>query len=547
LSSAAPSLIIIGLDGGTFDLMGPWLAAGELPNIAHLLASGSSGILRSTHPPITPVAWSSFLTGCNPGKHGIYAFLELSREDYSPVFLNGGSVALPSFLEMLSKAGLRVGALNIPWTYPPLKLNGFCLSGIDAPVYDSKIAEPPGLFEELADKFHGYFDKFVPPRRSGYALDRLDAQIEKGGAISRYLMDTRPVDVFSVVFGSTDHVQHWFWQDRQVTGRDGRHVEDLLRYVYAKVDREIGEIVEECAGPDTVVMLVSDHGAGPCRGGFNIDLWLAGHGWLKLAGGGGGWRQGVRRAAVRFGGRVLPRAVQDRFRTRLSRARRDLISSFLTGRVDWAGTRAFCTSDYGNISLNLAGRFPAGAVPQAQRDELRDEIAEALTQVVDPETGERVMSAPLRAEDIYQGGRTETAPDLLAVTRGYRYEILTNFVLSGPLPAAFERTVFTPPHRQGLHRQEGIFSASGPGIKAGYQVGGLHIEDVAPTVLHLLGQPVPDYMDGRVATQIIDPEVLGRRPPRRREVETDDRGGQGRYSEDEEAEVKRTLRGLGYI
>jgi len=239
--------------------------------------------------------------------------------------------------------------------------------------------------------------------------------------------------------------------------------------------------------------------------------------------------------------------VQDRFRTRLSRARRGLISSFLTGRVDWAATSAFCTSDYGNISLNLEGRFPAGRVPQAQRDELRDEIAEALTEIVHPETGERVMSAALRGEDLYHGGGIETAPDLLAVSRGYRYEILTNFVLSGPLPAALERTVFTPPHRQGLHRQEGVFCAAGPGIKTGYQVSGLRIEDVAPTALHLLGQPVPGHMDGRVATQIMEPEVLRRCPPQRHEVETEERDERGRYSDDEEAQVKQTLRGLGYI
>ena len=148
---------------------------------------------------------------------------------------------------------------------------------------------------------------------------------------------------------------------------------------------------------------------------------------------------------------------------------------------------------------------------------------------------------------IYHGGGIETAPDLLAVSRGYRYEILTNFVLSGPLPAALERTVFTPPHRQGLHRQEGVFCAAGPGIKTGYQVSGLRIEDVAPTALHLLGQPVPGHMDGRVATQIMEPEVLRRCPPQRHEVETEERDERGRYSDDEEAQVKQTLRGLGYI
>ena len=186
-------------------------------------------------------------------------------------------------------------------------------------------------------------------------------------------------------------------------------------------------------------------------------------------------------------------------------------------------------------------------MPAASRERLREEIADALAEVVHPETGERVMSAPLQAEEIYHGGRMEGAPDLLAVTRGYRYEILSNFVLSGPLPASVDRAVFTPPQREGLHRQEGIFCASGPGIKRGYQAIGLRIEDIAPTVLHLVGQAVPEYMDGRVATQILDRASLGQRPPRRRKMEIVDGAGRGGYDETEEAQVKETLRGLGYL
>ena len=548
MSQSRPSLIVFGIDGGTFELIEPGVAAGELPNIAKLLATGSRGALRSTHPPLTPVAWSSFLTGCNPGKHGTYGFLEVSPEDYSPRFLSGGSLSLPTFLEMLSAAGMRVGALNVPWTFPPPRLNGFCLSGVDAPAFGPKIAHPEGLYEELASEFDGYFEKFVPPHKQGYALDKLDEQIEKTGAMSRYLLATRPVDVFCVVFSSTDHVQHWYWHERQVRGRDGRKVDDLLRYVYAKVDEEIGRTLEDCAGPETVTMLVSDHGAGPCVGGFNLDQWLAEHGWLRLAGGTAETRrQRLRRAAVRLGGRMVPGAVRERFRARLARAKRGLMSRFLMSRGDWAGTSAFCWSDYGNISLNLEGRFAAGCVPAASRERLREEIAEALAEVVHPETGERVMSAPLRAEEIYHGGRMQGAPDLLAVTRGYRYEILSNFVLSGPLPASLERAVFTPPQREGLHRQEGIFCAAGAGIKRGYEAIGLRIEDVAPTILHLVGEAVPEHVDGRVATQILRPASLSECPPRRRKMEIVDGAGRGGYDETEEAQVKETLRGLGYL
>ena len=126
---SAPAVMIIGLDGATFDLLDPWIAAGELPNIAALLRGGARGPLRSTHPPLTPVAWSSFLTGCNPGRHGIFGFMRL-RPDYRPVFLNGGSLTIPTFLDLLSEAGMRVGALNVPWTWPPPPVNRYRLHAL---------------------------------------------------------------------------------------------------------------------------------------------------------------------------------------------------------------------------------------------------------------------------------------------------------------------------------------------------------------------------------------------------------------------------------
>jgi predicted AlkP superfamily phosphohydrolase/phosphomutase len=546
VNSSAPAVIIIGLDGATFDLLGPWVDEGLLPNIAALLGSGASGRLRSTHPPLTPVAWSSFLTGAGPGKHGIYAFMRFA-EDYSPSFLNGGALTIPTFLDLLSEAGARVGALNVPWTWPPPEVNGFCLSGLDAPAYGPDIAHPRGLFEEVAAQIGGYFDKFVPPAKRGYALDRLDQQIEGCGAASRYLLAAHPVDVFAVVFGSGDHVQHWFWRERAVVGRDGRRVGDLLLYVYRKLDEEIGRIVSECAGDRTVVMLMSDHGAGPCEGGINLDNWLASHGWLEPALDAGGWGRRARRSLIRAGGKLVPRALRRRFGGRLALARRKLVSEFASSRIHWPGTRAFSWSDYGNISLNMRGRFESGTVGEHERDALLTEIEDALVALRHPQTGERIMSAPLRGEDIYHGERTDAAPDLLAVVRDYRYEILSNLTPAGPLPGSEEAAIFTPPRREGTHRLHGVFCASGPGVRGGYPLAGLRIEDVAPTVLHLVGLAAPSWMDGRVISAMLTREDLETRPPARREVPLVDGEARGDYDGGQREQVERTLRGLGYI
>jgi len=157
-----PTVILIGIDGGTLDLVRPWADAGALPVLASMLGDGAAGPIRSTHPPLTPVAWSSLLTGCGPARHGIFGFLRIPRDCYAPRFLSGGALALPTLFEVLSAGGLRVGAINVPWTWPPRPVNGWWLSGLDAPAFGPEIAHPPGLFEELAARFDGYFDKLVP-------------------------------------------------------------------------------------------------------------------------------------------------------------------------------------------------------------------------------------------------------------------------------------------------------------------------------------------------------------------------------------------------
>ncbi|MEA3401993.1 MAG: alkaline phosphatase family protein [Armatimonadota bacterium] len=543
--TGAPALIVIGIDGGTFDLIDPWVAAGELPAIASLMRGGCVGRLRSTHPPLTPVAWSSMLTGCSPGRHGIYAFLEIPPDSYQPRFLSGGALPLKTVFEMASDAGLRVGALNVPWTWPPPAISGFCLSGIDAPHFGPGIAYPPELFEELTRRFGGYFDKNVPPRREGYALDRLEDRIEKIGAMSRFLLRERPVDLFAVVFVSTDQVQHWFWHHRSVRARDGRRIDDLVLHVWRSVDRQIGRMLEECAGRETTVLLVSDHGAGPCAGGVNLNRWLERQGWLRRSLPSPAAR--LRRTALRVGGRLLPDALRRRLRRRLGGARRRTLARMLAHGIDWQATDAFCWSDYGNISVNAQGCFSRGRVAASRRDALVDEIAEALMELRSPETGRRIMSAPLRARELYRGDRTQRAPDLLAVPRGYRWEILTDFTLSGPLPEELRGAVIGPSRRQGTHRLHGIFCATGPGIREGGRLSGARIEDVAPTILHLLGQPIPEAMDGRVLSEILRRKDRRRHPPAREAVPMEREGTGATYSAAERARVESDLQGLGYL
>ncbi|MCB0005568.1 MAG: alkaline phosphatase family protein, partial [Anaerolineales bacterium] len=122
---------IIGIDGATFNLIKPWAKAGHLPNLARLMAGGAHGNLMSTLPPVTSPAWPTFMTGCNPGKHGVFDFIQPSGADFSLV--NATKIKQPTIWQRLSQAGYRVGVLNVPVTYPPQPLNGFMVSGILSP------------------------------------------------------------------------------------------------------------------------------------------------------------------------------------------------------------------------------------------------------------------------------------------------------------------------------------------------------------------------------------------------------------------------------
>src|SRR5260370_25764040 len=125
---AQPKIIIIGLDSATWDLIKPWAAQGLLPNLSQLAEKGVSGELESAIPPLTPPAWTSFMTGQNPGKHGIFHFLEKQPGAYAMRYSNAGSRRAPTLWRMLSGAGHTVGVINVPFTSPPQPVNGFHLS-----------------------------------------------------------------------------------------------------------------------------------------------------------------------------------------------------------------------------------------------------------------------------------------------------------------------------------------------------------------------------------------------------------------------------------
>ena len=488
-------LLIIGLDGGTLDLIRPWAEQGELPVLSGLMSRGCWGVLQSTTHPITPQAWTTFMTGVNAGKHGIYGFTSRKPGSYESRLVNAASVRCPTIWRLLSDAGLRVGVVAMPFTYPPESVNGFIMSGFDAPISDRRAFSPPELFDEITQQVGPYLLHETFPIGKRYDLEayagELKRSIHNRGEICLHLLSRRPTDVFAVVFTATDHVQHLFW--RQMERGEGA-AGDLILETYREVDAMIGRLLE-AVGQDTNVIVMSDHGAGLLERVFYLDQWLEDNGWLR--------RSGARRSARirRASGllkRMLPKRARLYLRSRspwLREKGRGLGESF---QVDWARTAVYSEGMYGNLFVNLKGREPEGIIsPGVEYDELLARLTDELMKLRDPASGGPVVSRVFRKEELYSGPYAALAPDLLVGWRDYAYFTSKRAEADGSSWFGDELKIDASdyPHT-GTHRLEGTLIMAGPGVRHCDRLSA-SLLDLGPTIFELLRLPTPAHMEGR--------------------------------------------------
>ena len=559
-------VFVVGLDGATLDLIDPWAAQGRLPNLAALMQQGSFGTLASTIPPISAPAWVSFMTGVNPGKHGIYHFQEHFAGSYQVRLLNGADVRAPTIWRILSEAGRRVISVNVAMTFPPEKVNGIVVAGVDAPGSGSGYTYPPELAAELEAAIGEYI---IEPgvvehcRRGNYqaAFDSIMYAMEQRFKAVEYLMQRKPWDLFVVNYRATDNIQHHFWQfmdpghptyDPAMAARFG----DSIFKVYQRLDAWLGELRGRLDA-DTTLIVMSDHGAGPASPtAVYLNRWLAQQGWLTFAGQSGARLGGRLRAwALGLAWRAVWGYVRKWFGKRTKDTLRRLfprLYSRATGptsyfAIDWSRTRAYSDEFRETIWINLKGREPQGIVePGAEYEALRDEIAGRLLTLSEPGTGRPIVEKVYRREEIYHGPYTELAPDLMLVLRQEPY---VSTRLSHTTPSREPVQTLTAAQLKadylvmGFHRPNGVLFMAGPNVQAGRRLEGAHITDLTPTILHLLGLPVPRHMDGRALLEaLIEPGEV-------RYSEGGPAAGAPRqgYTPDEEEAVRQKLAGLGYL
>lgn len=568
-----PKVLIIGLDGATFGLIKPWVTTGQLPTFKHLLQEGTQADLESTIPPITPPAWTSLMTGMNPGKHGVFNFTEYHPTDHSIRYANASNRKVPTVWKLLNALGWSVGVINVPMTYPPEEVRGFCISGLDTPDKDSDFVYPRWLRQEIE---HAVGEIYLDPRHLGYMRtdDKRDKILEalvrienRRTQIAAYLLKKYPVDVMMLVYTATDTVQHFFWNylDPRHPSYDPLGAEkygDAILNIYRAIDADIATLLDavpsECA-----VIVVSDHGGGPVSGRvIHLNQYLHELGLLA-------YKHGSVGAPTRFLHRCLSGldgylrgVLSPRHKSTLARlfpTLREKWESYATAltMIDWKATQAYCLEFLAfpsEIWINVEGRTPQGLVkPGADYEQVIEFLTEQLLALQDPATGQRLIHRVYHKDEVYRGPYVDHAPDLMfswwddgglesrkSTPRAKHPSLRTSAADGAELAASWS----------GTHRLHGILVMTGAPFRTGAALSPAHITDIAPTLLYLLGAPIPTEMDGRVLLEGFDPAYQASHPVHYQQgslpAQVSDRSA-AIYTMAEAEKIQARLKDLGYI
>ena len=529
--------IVLGLDGATWDVLDPLIEAGRLPNIERVRQAGHDGTLESTFPPITAPAWLSMATGRNPGKTGVFYFLNRDDPDsfdFHP--LDSTAFQGLSFWDVLDARDQSVGILNYPMLFPPYEIDGFMVSGMGSEAGES-ITYPESLGDDLDAATGGYEVKvpYADPkyrdRPERLKTDLLGVIDTRERAIE-YLLTERDPDHFFGIVSATDWAQHYFWRyhdDSHPLYESGTGHDETLAGIWERVDEVVGTVADHAREEDATLFLVSDHGFGPVRNTFYSNAWLEREGYLTEA----------------------DQSLPDRLRTAYFPYLRrvgEAVVSLVPPLNDFArsvGESVRKPPGEGvdfeeSVAFAPRQNLTTGMLYLLAADESDKRALKRDLQALEDQAGAPDSVTIYEPADVYHGPKTDLAPDLML-----QFDDFECAVDPRPKPGDGVRSRGPPSAaRSGGHNRQGIVVAAGPSVESGT---GLQasIYDIAPTLLALHGTPIPNGVDGAVLDTILRDGALSDRPAR---VPIDDLVGTtaGPGRDDEEA-VQDRLEDLGYL
>ncbi|MCA1596328.1 MAG: alkaline phosphatase family protein [Chloroflexi bacterium] len=452
-------VMVIGLDCAppqwVFDR---WLD--DLPHLRRLTGAGIYGALESTIPPITVPAWMSMMTGRDPGTLGVYGFRNRKDHTYTGLsFASSRLIKEPTVWDLCARHDKKVVVMGVPLTYPPRPVNGLLICGFLAPGRDNDYTYPPELKDELA-KIAPDYELDVRDFRTDdkdYLLRQIDEMTTARFNLAIELARSRPWDLFIMVEMGTDRIHHGFWSFMDPEHRKyvpGNPYEHTIHDYYVRLDAHIGRLLE-AVPDDTVILVVSDHGAQKMDGGICFNEWLIKEGYLAV--------------------KNYPESI----------SRMEKIE------VDWENTRAWGDGGYyGRLFLNVQGREPQGVIPPGEYEAVRSELIRKLEAITD-EDGRSIGTRVYRPEDVYQQANN-VPPDLIVYFGNLDWRSVGSIG---------HRSIWTRENDTGPddanHARQGMLILTGA---AGSTVGrrdGMRIYDVLPTLCDLLELTPPGDLVGK--------------------------------------------------
>ena len=475
--------LFIGMDGATFtvlnDLTNPAVGEPVMPFLARIFASGSRAKLRSTPNPLTPPAWVSLMTGRGPGHHGVFDFIRAEERGDEVFFTlyDSRDCRVETIWSIASRQGVRVAALNFPFTAPPQKdLNGFIVPGFIPWRHLRRNSHPEDVYDRLKQipNFNAQelaWD-FEQEKQSGDQLSDHDREAwvsyhlpreQQWFKVAEHLMREEAPELMAVLFDGVDKLQHQAWTFVDPAFQKGELTEfhQRMRKLSLSYFRQLDGFIEKlvtAAGPDVQVFFASDHGFTASTEIVRINAFLAEKGYVH-------WKD-------------LPEGEAGK--------RRD--NSYFA-YLDWNKTTAYCrTPSCNGITIRVARKPGESGIAPSDYQAVRARLIRDLEEFKDPETGERIIAEIHKREDVFPGAAMADAPDLLLVLRDFGFVSVKN-----KLPVVEKRD-----YPIGTHHPDGVFIAYGPGIESGKILGRRHITDVSATLLYSLGLQVPSDFEGVV-------------------------------------------------
>jgi len=496
---------ILGLDGGTWDLLDPLIDAGDLPGFAQLRQDSASAFTSTTWPAHTGPGWATFTNACMPGQHGIFQFFHTQDPAYRGRIVGTRDYGRQSCWQWAAEKNLTLGLVNIPMSHPAVPLPGYQITW---PLKQTtSYCSPSDLLADLArNQCYFWSDLATMYRGDLNYIDHAIKFVPERMRAARYLLENWNADIFAIVLTEADRVCHLYWQFSDPTHPlyepDAPvRFKEAIRTILRLIDQELSETIklldDECS-----VIVVSDHGFGSGHRSLAANTVLKKAGYLE---------------------------------TNSGPASSPEIASWFTedgATIDWQKTRVYMPvpGSYG-LNVNLRGRQTSGTVDAQDYDRVLDEVKEVFRSIRIPETGKPAFRSILRREDVYPGPMMDQAPDVLLIPADERLMVTPSFGQE-----------WSWSYQTGLHRHEGMWMHRSPRIKSGRLAHRIRLIDVLPTLFEDLGfeasgvfqgQPVSAVFSQATTAVSADPPAAGMA------------GSDG--DEFEAADLTERLKAMGYL